>query len=155
MKRDVDHRARIVHALEDSREIDSVDVRVAVDAGKVTVSGEVGSMAERLAVRSIVLSDPLSVDLTDELSASPGSGDRRTSDEEIARLVTRRLAGHPELAGVRPTCDFHVVRLDGTVQEPADRRTAHHLARTTRGVHFVLDRIEVTPARTAAARAVR
>jgi osmotically-inducible protein OsmY len=155
MTHDDDHCTRIMRALEESREIDSVDLRVAVDAGKVTVSGEVGSMAERFAVRSIVLSDPLSVDVTDELWASPLPGEWRLSDGEITRLVAARLAEHPGLAGVLPTSDFHVVQLDGVVDDPADRRIAHHLARTTRGVHFVFDRIQVTPARTAVAQAAR
>lgn len=153
MTRDDDHGARVVHALEESRETDPVDIRVSVTDGKVTVSGEVGSMTERLAVRSIVLSDPASVDVIDELLARPLSGDWRLTDDEITELLRARLAEHPGLAAVHPACHFHVVHLDGVVADSADRRAAHHLARTTRGVHVVFDRIDVTPARTAVARA--
>jgi osmotically-inducible protein OsmY len=146
------HRTRLVHALEASREVDALAVRVAVDHAVVTVSGEVGSAAERLAVRSIMLSDSATTDIVDELKVASLPGDWRLSDEEIVALVTEQLGTHPELAGVSPHCDYHVVHLTGVVADPEHRRVAHHLTRTTRGVHFVIDRIETLPShRTAAA----
>lgn len=150
------HRARLMRELDASREVDALDVRVEVRAGVVTMTGDVGSAAERLAIRSILLSDPATTDIVDELRVATLPGDWRLSDTEIVALVTERLSAHPELAGVFPHCDFHVVHLTGAVADPEHRRAAHHLARTTRGVHFVIDTVEiVTPQRTAAARAER
>jgi osmotically-inducible protein OsmY len=150
MTTDDGHRSRLVRALAASREVDALDVQVAVHDGVVTVSGEVGSAAERLAVRSIVLGDPATTDIVDELHVAPLPGDWRLSDDEIVDLVTERFAT-AGLAGVYPQCDFHVVHLTGVVTDPEQRRIAHHLARTTRGVHFVIDRIEtVVPQQTAA-----
>ncbi|GHF24591.1 BON domain-containing protein [Pseudolysinimonas yzui] len=155
MTTDESHCRRLVHALEGSREVDALDVHVAVHAGIVTVTGEVGSAAERLAVRSIMLSDPATQDLVDELRVAPLPGDWRLSDEEIVALVAERLATHPELAGVSPHCDFHVVHLTGVVTDPEQRRIAHHLARTTSGVHFVIDQIETAIPQTAVSPAER
>jgi len=153
---DDDHRMRLVDTLEASREVDALGVQVAVDHGVVTVSGEVGSAAERLAVRSIMLSDSATTDIVDELRVASLPGDWRLSDDEVVALVTEQLSTHPQLADVHPHCDYHVVHLTGVVSDPEYRRVAHHLTRMTRGVHFVIDSIEtVTPHRTAAAPAER
>lgn len=152
MSTDDEHRRRLVRDLESSREVDADAVGVVVSDGVVTVSGEIGSFAERLAVRSIMLGDRATREIVDELRVAPLPGDWRLSDPEVAALVAGRLNAHPELADVFPTCGFHILQLDGVVTDPAHRRTAHHLARTTRGVHFVVDRIEtLTPARTVSA----
>lgn len=142
MSADDAHRARLIRSLEASREIDATDVRVAARRGVVTLTGEVGSAAERLAVRSIVLGDPDTTDVVDDLEVTPLPGEWRLNDEQITTLVVERMKAHPELAGVTPSCDFHMVRLTGVVAAPEHRRIAHHLARTTRGVHFVIDRID-------------
>ncbi len=150
------HRRRLVRELEASREVDAIDVRVAAGDGVVAVTGEVGSAAERLAVRSIMLSDPATTAVVDELHVTPLPGEWRLRDEEIAALVAERPRTHPELSDVYPHCNFHVVQLTGVVADPEYRRIAHHLARTTRGVHFVVDRIEsLSPLRTVGARAER
>jgi osmotically-inducible protein OsmY len=147
--RDDAHRARLVDALEASRDIDVTGVRVHVSEGIVTLTGEVGSAAERLAIRSTVVGDWATAAVVDELWADLLPGEWRLGDDEITSLVAARLDAHPELVGVTPTCDFHSVQLDGEVTDGVDRRLAHHLARTTPGVHFVVDRIEtLTPART-------
>jgi osmotically-inducible protein OsmY len=154
--RDEAHRIRVMRILEASRDIDAIDVRVAVADGVVTLTGEVGSAAEHLAVRSMVVGDRATREVVDELWSTPLPGAWRLDDDEIAALVATRLDAHPELAAITPTCDFHSVRLDGIVARGDHRRLAHHLARTTPGVHFVIDRIEtVTPARTGAVRAAR
>jgi len=154
--RDGAHRTRIVQSLEASRDIDVTNVLVAVCDGVVTLTGEVGSAAEHLVVRSMVVADRATTDVVDELWSTPLPGAWRLGNDEIAALVAKRLHVHPELAAITPTCDFHSVQLDGVVADGAHRRLAHHLARTTPGVHFVVDRIEMlTPARTAAAQAER
>jgi osmotically-inducible protein OsmY len=152
---DEHHRARLVAALEDCCDVDSVDVRIEVDGGVVTVTGEVGSAAERLAVRTIVYDDPATQKLVDELHVAALPGEWRLPDSEITALVSARLQDQPELAAITPQCRFHIVQLDGVVADPADRRAAHHLARTTPGVHFVIDRIGYAAPRTSAARAER
>jgi osmotically-inducible protein OsmY len=144
MSTDDAHCARLVHELESSREIDAFDVRVAVRNAVVTVTGEIGSAAERLAVRSIVLADPETAHVVDDLRVTPLPGEWRLHDDEITALAAERLGALPELADVRVSCEFHVVRLGGSVAEPAYRRLAHHIARTTRGVHVVLDEIALT-----------
>ena len=142
MTADDDLCRRILGRLEVSREIDPVDLDVAVADGIVTVSGEVGSFAERLAVLSVVRADPETVAVVDELRVAPLPGEWHLRDDEIVALVTERLRQHPELTAVVPSCGSHVVSLDGVVATADDRRRAHHLARTTLGVHFVIDRIE-------------
>lgn len=154
--RDDAHRTRIVEALESSRDIDVTDVRVDVCDGVVTLTGEVGSAAERLAIRSTVVSDWATTDVVDGLWADLLPAEWGLGDDEIEALVAARLRGHSELAGVTPTCDFHAVELDGIVADDAHRRLAHHLARTTPGVHFVVDRVEtLSSARTDVAQAAR
>ncbi len=140
------HRA-VTAALHADRDLDAVDIEIAVDRGIVTLGGEVGSAAERLAARSIVLGVPGVAGLVDDLHVAPLPGAWRLRDDEIAALVAERFAPHPDLAHVVPTCSFHVVHLDGVVPAPEARRDAHHLARTTSGVHFVIDRIETAPTR--------
>lgn len=140
-------RRAVTAALHADRDLDAVDIEVAVDHGVVALRGEVGSAAERLAARSLALGVPGVVRLVDELQVAPLPGAWRLGDDEIAALVAERFAPHPELAHVVPTCSFHVVQLDGVVPAPEARRDAHHLARTTSGVHFVIDRIETAPTR--------
>jgi osmotically-inducible protein OsmY len=154
--RDEAHRRRIIESLEASRDIDVIDVHVAVADGVITLTGEVGSVAEHHAVRSLTVADRATIEVVDRLWSTPLPGAWGLDDAEIAALVDARLKSHPEFARVIPTCDFHTVYLDGVVSGGEHRRLAHHLARTTPGVHFVVDRIEtVTPARRGAARVAR
>lgn len=153
MTPDEAHRARLVRELEASNQLDAVDVRVDVRDAVVTLRGEVGSAAERLAVRSIARADPGTKHVVDELRVTPLPGEWRLRDDEVAALVAARLRARPELADVRASCQFHVVRLSGSVAEPVHRRIAHHLARTTHGVHVVRD--EIALSRTAGAPAAQ
>lgn len=132
----------VAEALADSRELDSLDVTVEAEAGRVTLAGRVGSHAERLAARS----EGLRLDgvraVEDDLEVV-GYESSALSDGEIATEVEGRLAHHPELHRIVVSCRHHVVHLDGDAPSRDLRRLAHHLARTTPGVHFVIDRVAI------------
>lgn len=144
LTRDARIAAAVESALAADPSIDSWSMRVDACDGVVRLAGETGSFAERHACRSIAVGVPDVVGIVDDLTTPPFPGDTRLGDAQIVALVAHRLARHPELAGIRPTCFSRVVSLAGDVERTEHRRLAHHLTRTTRGVHVVDDDIAVT-----------
>lgn len=144
MSADDDLIAAVRSALDGSTDLDAWDVEVSAVDGVVTLAGEVGCAAERLAARTLAVATPGVAALRDEISVRQLDDDWRLDDVQIADRVSARLAARADLGGVSASCAQRVVHLRGTVPDEASRRIAHHLARSTQGVHFIVDRLATT-----------
>ncbi len=66
-------------------------------------------------------------------------------DAELTAAVEAAFANEPATAGVHATVANGVVRLTGVVARPEDRKRAHELARSVRGVIKIEGEIDVRP----------
>jgi len=165
LKSRIEHRLHADHAL--SREHISVNV----DRRVATLSGHVDSRTERLRADRLAhlngivrVNDRLAVDArgttgyhtSDRVAGTTGTVASRTkeglnktgeeiTDGWITGHVKTRFIGEDSLKGSRINVDTndHVVTLKGSVPSRAGRARAVELARTTDGVHRVVDELSI------------
>jgi osmotically-inducible protein OsmY len=168
--RDVDNQIEVEYAVErpddeisaeiqkrllwDAR-VDDALIKVAVNGGKVTLSGTVGSAAERTrAAGDAWVSGVHEVD-TSGLKVEWWARDQMQrnklvmrSDEEIARAVKDALLYDPRVVSFNPDVDVDdgVVTLSGVVDNLEAKRAAERDAHNTVGVVLVRNHLHVRPA---------
>jgi len=168
---DAQLRTRIEHRLSAVRALRNDHIRVDVDHHVATLSGRVDSRAERREAERLAhlrgiarVNDELSVatrattgshaservtGTTGTIESSTKQGATRTgeviSDGWITGHVKSRFIGEDRLKGSHINVDTndHVVTLKGTVASAAGRTRAVELARSTDGVHRVVDELVV------------
>jgi osmotically-inducible protein OsmY len=148
---DIDERFR------DDARVDGPPIAVTIDGRAVTLSGVVGSLAQRNAIISdawvsgvaSVDADHVRVDWNEWLRAREASGNRpHPTDARIATAVTRALSDDGRVGMPLPTIavDHGIVALSGNVMDFRAARIAARVATRARGVQSVEDRMTVAPA---------
>jgi osmotically-inducible protein OsmY len=153
---DLEIRAEVEKALEWDAFVDHALIDVAVKDGKVTLTGTVGSAAEKdEAFWDAHVNGVESVDYSglkvarwardDDLK---GNKYAKRSNEEIEAAVTDALLYDPRVSSfkVTPEADDGKVTLRGTVNNLKAKRAAAQDARNTVGVRLIDNRIKVRPA---------
>jgi len=140
--------AEILEAIRSAIALDSqladVEITVQVEAGAVTLAGQVASRHQRAHAAAIAARTRGVERLENRLSVALS---KQPADDEIAREVSSRLSREWRTAklGDRIHIDVHggVVTLTGTVEFWAERRSAGLSAAATGGVRMVRNRIVV------------
>ena len=137
--------AEVRRCLDDDPRIDGLAVSSDVAGGSVTLSGEVGSFAERLLVLSEVLSVPGVHRVVNGLTVRPSSIDWRLTDDALARDISAAIAGLVEApveeveVGVRN----RTVTLRGRVADARRRAQIRHAVEAMPGVAFIENNLGV------------
>lgn len=130
--------------------IDATRIKIDVQHGIVTLSGQVCSYAEKLATEKIVQSTAGVVALAIEIEVrQPGSN--RRNDTDIARAATDALNSLTELTpdSIRVMAEKGWVTLSGGVEWQFQQIAANRAVRSLRGVIGVFDHIAIAPPATA------
>lgn len=139
--RDADVQRMVHEELEWTPEVDAAGIGVAVEGGAVTLSGEVATLAERVAATRATLRVRGVAAVVDNLVVHPRSG-WPVSEADIAKEVVRALhaaANVPDT--VKAEIDGHTVILDGTATWDFQRQAAVRAVQYLRGVGSVVSRI--------------
>lgn len=146
MKTDAQIRDDVIEELRwDPQIIEPDAVGVAVMDGAVTLTGHVGSYAEKLAAaraaERVYGVKAVANDVKVKLAGSP------RDDSDIARAIGHVLEWNVQIpeGQVRARVENGLVTLDGEVQHDYQRREVERMVRQVRGVTGVLDNIKVTP----------
>jgi len=148
-------KADIEKTLEWDAYVDHELIVVAVDDGVVTLSGVVGSAAEKRLARIDAYVNGVQAVVDKELNVAKWTRDedlRKTkyadkSEEAIRRAVEDALLYDPRVASfkIRAEATGGLVTLRGTVDNLKAKRAAGQDARNTVGVRWVDNRIRVAP----------
>ena len=143
---DLQLRQNVLDELEFEPSVNAAHVGVTVDNGVVTVSGHVGSYAEKLAAVAAARRVSGVKGLADEIQVRSTAG-KKTSDEEIAQ----RAIGMLEWDTVVPRDSVQVmvqdgmVTLTGAVDWFFQRYAAEEDVRKLSGVNGVVNKIDIKP----------
>ena len=144
-------------ALENDVWLNASGIKVTANGGKVTLSGTVGSAAEKTRARTIawvmgvnevdaegVKVDPL---LADQMRRSPTKTVR--NDEEIEKAVKDAFVADPRVFSFNPQIDVTngIVTLTGVVDNIKAKNAAEQDAKNTVGVFSVRNYLKVRPAK--------
>ena len=132
--------ARVGRTLFELPKYASSSMRIAVENGVVTLSGEIKSAAWRGEIRKVCGGIEGVVDLVDRL-ATPETPDERIQKALDGVFGTRVLPRFPGY--VRAVAKDGVVTLEGRVPRLYDKRVAEHHARGINGVLRVDNRLEL------------
>ncbi len=152
---DLEIKSEIQQALRWDVLVDHGLVTVAVEGGRVKLSGTVGSSAEKTrAITTAWVAGVQNVDAA-QLEVEPWAADERMregkyavkSDEEIENAIEDALLYDPRVFSfdVTPEVEGGVATLRGTVDSVKARRAAARIARNTVGVATINNRIKVRP----------
>ncbi len=127
-------------------EVDATGIRVLARHHVVTLSGEIGGFAERLAALRAARSVRGVVEVLDDLRVRPTGEHWETTDAQIAEAVEAALASDPDVprGRVRARVMSHVVTLEGEVDWNHERVAARHAVEGIPGVHFVENRVALS-----------
>lgn len=153
---DTEIRTEVEEALRWDRQVDAGLIAVTVDDGTVTLSGTVGSAAEKqeaiaeawVAGVDNVVAENLDVGRwTRDAEMRGQTVEAELDDSEIADAVEDAMMYEPRVDGYEITADVDdgEVTLRGTVESVKAKRAAANAARTTMGVVSVTNRIKVRP----------
>ena len=144
-------------ALENDVWLNASGIKVTAAGGKVTLTGTVGSAAEKTRARTIawvmgvndvdaegVKVDPL---LANDMRRSPTSTVR--SDEDVKKAVKDAFVADPRVFSFNPEIDVTngIVTLTGVVDNIKAKNAAEQDARNTVGVFSVKNYLKVRPAK--------
>jgi osmotically-inducible protein OsmY len=141
---DFDIRGAVLSALEAAPEIDCTAVGVVVRHGVVTLTGRVGSFAEKAAASRVVLRAEGVRGVANEIDVC-GVEESYVPDEVIAAQITdylRKSHGRDRI-NVRVTVSHGAVTLSGGVDRDSQRQALRSFARGLEGVQRVDDRTTV------------
>ncbi|WP_020648796.1 BON domain-containing protein [Solimonas variicoloris] len=141
---DHDLQRRITAALAHEVTLDVAHIGVAVRHGVVTLSGHVGSAAQRSLAERLAREVPGIRAVAEHLEVRAADV-AKTADDEIADRAVRILSwdlGLPQ-GFVQVTVSRGVVELDGAVDSEYERRQAEHDIRQLHGVRDVVNRIRL------------
>jgi osmotically-inducible protein OsmY len=143
---DLDLKHHVERALEWEPSFDAADIGVSVDAGIVTLRGDVASYAARSAAQRTALRVYGVKGIANELSVRPGNGAAR-NDTEIARAAVNILAWNTNVPPNRVTVSVSDgwVALNGTSDWQYQKEAAASAVRDLVGVRGVTNSISVTP----------
>lgn len=147
---------KVKTALLLSKHVSAFDTAVGTARGEVTLTGEVPSEDIKRLAAAIAQDTSGVKGVHNNLTVNPGVagnpevasiGDR-VADLEIKTLVADQLAQAPELKDERITVQVNkrTVSLDGTVNSPAQRRTADRIVLLVPGVQHLTSNLVVTTA---------
>jgi osmotically-inducible protein OsmY len=144
---DQDLRASVCKELLDTTGIDkgSDKLGVAVNRGVVTLSGEVGSLPERVAAKRAVMRVPGVTAVADDLQVR-AAGTPATTDAGIARTASQLLGRATDVPAGTVTAEVHdhVVTLSGSVTWDYQRAAAVRAVRHINGVTAVTNTITLS-----------
>lgn len=127
--------------------VDASSIRITVDDGKVTLSGDVPSFSARQAASttSWMVSGVLAVD--NQLSLSYNDPKRLPSDTEIRESIVNSLRWNPDLRSfnIGVTVNDGWVTLEGTTDAYWKKLNAESEAFSVRGVINVTNKIAIVP----------
>lgn len=126
--------------------VDPAHIGVAVDQNVVTLTGHVGSYAQKLAALSAVRRVKGVHGIADEIEVRPAS-EAKTSDDEIASRAINVLSWDSVVPddGIQVTVRDGLVTLTGRVHWYYQKSSAERDVRNLSGVRSVVNNIEVEP----------
>lgn len=122
-----------------------MSINVDTDNGVVTLFGTVESKESKAAAESEAMSIGGVKSVRNELQIVPAEQKQlvELKDDQIQTALVATLKTHPELSGVNVEVKAGVARLTGKVKRQVDRLSAAMLARSTPGVHAVMNDLTV------------
>ncbi len=146
MKTDSELKKDVERELEWDPAVNAAGVGVEVHDRVVTLSGHLGSYAEKITARKAAQRVAGVKGLVIELDVRVASPDRR-SDEDIATLVRSVLEGTAGLSekAVKVSVEKGQVTLSGEVDWGYQMRMAENLVMPLRGVTTVINQINIKP----------
>lgn len=152
---DPEIEAEVERRLATDIHVNELLITVDVADGAVSLSGTVGSFSEKYRARRLAWVNGVTSVNDDTLTVEPWAKDemlRETgtaviSDEEIRETINDALLHDPRVAAfeIGVEVDAGLAELTGTVDNLAAKRAAGEVARNTRGVWSVTNRIKVRP----------
>ncbi|MDZ5454756.1 BON domain-containing protein [Labrys sp. ZIDIC5] len=139
-------RQSIIDALDFDPSIDAAHIGVAVEKGVVTLSGHVGSYAEKIAAEMATRRVRGVRAIAEEIEVRYPDG-KKTADDQIASRAVSVIAWDamvPE-GVVKVKVEKGWVTLTGTVDWQFQREAAYRAVRKLGGVVGVINRVEVKP----------
>nr|WP_255727598.1 MULTISPECIES: BON domain-containing protein [unclassified Nesterenkonia] len=135
----------VLAELEWTPEIDASEVEVEVEAGVVTLSGEVGDYFEYLAASRAMRRVHGIAGVLNRLTVLPRSA-RWVTDTDIGRVAERVLTWSANIPGtVRSRVEGGCVTLTGQVDWHFQREAAERAVENIRGVHTVRNEVTLIP----------
>lgn len=157
-RQDGEIRREIEETLRWDTLVDDALIRVRVDDGRVSLSGTVGSAAEKTRALNhahtagvkTVSADALEVRLWARQPELRGDKYEEKSDDEIRTALQNALRSDPRVPAARVDLEVthRTVTLRGTLDDLKARRAAENHARRTVGVQAVENRLKVRPSET-------
>ena len=150
MIQDHDIRQNVENALEWDPGIEGTTIAVAVDHGVVTLRGDVGSYAEKVAAERVTLRVFGVKGVANDIAVRIGEQAKRT-DTDIAHAAVNVIAWDATVPQnqVTVTVDDGWVSLNGMVDSNFQRVAAERAVRSLRGIRGVFNNITLkTPVRT-------
>jgi osmotically-inducible protein OsmY len=137
-------REDIIDELEFEPSVDSAHIGVAVDAGVVTLSGHVGSYAEKISAVAAVRRISGVRGIADEIQVRYPS-DKKVADDEIAKRAVDILGWDVRVPSrsIQVVVSRGVVTLTGEVDWYYQRNAAEQDIQKLSGVHAIINNIEI------------
>jgi hyperosmotically inducible protein len=145
--------SKVKTALLLSKHVSAFDIKTTTTRGVVSLTGEVPSEETRRLAGAIAQDTSGVTQVQNDLVVNPGAGRNpamanlgdRVADLEVKTIVIDRLARAPELKDKRLTVQVarQVVTLEGTVDSPAQKRTAEDIAIRVPGVQNLVSQLTV------------
>lgn len=144
--RDTELQRLVLEELDWDPKVDASEVGVTVEEGIVTLSGDVGSYAERYACLEAAKRVRGVKAVVEDLRVHVARAHARP-DEELARRVLETLRWHVSVPDerIKPTVEDGWVVLEGDVTWHFQRSWAERAVRHLSGVRGVTNRIDVKP----------
>lgn len=143
--RDAEIQLRVLQELKWDTRVEETDIGVEVDAGIVTLTGRVGSYAEKLAAQEAAHRVAEVLDVANEIEVTI-PGDRVRTDADIAQAVRHALSWNVLVPDdrIQSTVADGWVTLEGTVYSLRQRIDAETAVRFLVGVRGVTNLITVS-----------
>jgi len=145
--------SKVKTALLLSKHVSAFDIKTSTTRGVVSLTGEVPSEETRRLAGAIAQDTSGVSQVQNDLVVNPGAGrnpamanlGERIADLEVKTMVIDRLARAPELKDKRLAVQVtgQVVTLEGTVDSPAQKRTAEDIAIRVPGVQNLVSQLTV------------
>jgi Predicted periplasmic or secreted lipoprotein len=144
--RDVDLVHAIMQAFVADPSIDPARIRVAAEAGRVTLDGRVATHAQRLAAVTVAASLPGVTAVANELTVDEiETATTRATDAGLLDEVTRAVhASTVAVTDLAATVRHRVAALEGVVASERDRAALGRAVQQVPGIHFVDNRLAVS-----------
>ena len=137
--------ARVEARLIADPQVNNFEIDVDVEDGVVRLSGNVETEADRAEAENIARNTKGVKDVVNEIEIGDPTFKDNVTDAWIVTKIKSKLTADPDVSPFRIDVDAveGVVTLSGTVEKEAARDAADALARATRGVREVRNKIKV------------